>query len=111
MPDRDGYPTDAELDRVRTWTIKSNADCDALLEFVRSIWRNADWGIRRSGHAWYVSTGGWSGNEDVIGELRGNVVFWISYWVLSRRGGHYIFAPSNWELPRCEAREPDTRPT
>ena len=40
---------------------------------------------------WHVSTGGWSGHEDVISALRDNLMFWMLSWVSSTRGGHYVF--------------------
>ena len=39
----------------------------------------------------YISTGGWSGNEDLIGAMQNNAMLWIMTWVSSRRGGHYTF--------------------
>jgi len=39
-----------------------------------------------------VSTGGWSGNEELIGAMRMNFILWSQWWWSSRRGGHYVFA-------------------
>ena len=97
MPDQDGYPTKEELDRIRAW---DPADGPGLLEFVRSIWWSADWGwstgkiIERDQATiccHYVSTGGWSGNEEIIEVLRNHRLWWGTHWYSTRRGGHYEF--------------------
>jgi len=46
-------------------------------------------------HVWTVSSGGWSGCEDVIGALGENTVFWLMCWRSSRRGGHFEFETKN----------------
>lgn len=38
----------------------------------------------------YMATGGWSGNEDIIGALK-NTFFWMRYWYSSVRGGGFTF--------------------
>ncbi len=43
----------------------------------------------------FLSTGGWSDNEEVISSMKENRVFWLSSWVQSRRGGHYVFERKN----------------
>jgi len=54
----------------------------------------SDWAISIKGkrilHFEY-HTGGWSGNEDVIGALKNNLLFWPMFWQKSTRGGHYFF--------------------
>jgi hypothetical protein len=90
------YPTENELEQVRSllrddFSPKSLID---FLEFLRSIWWNAEWGFRLSGKKvlkLHLSTGGWSGNEDIIEALMENFIFWSIGWVSARRGGHYEF--------------------
>ena len=103
MPDRGGYPTAAELRRIRRWPVVTGADCTALLAFVRECWWNAEWGwtvavrLRRetiggTPYRYYqISTGGWSGNEDILAALDKNVMFQMLCFYSIRRGGHYVF--------------------
>ncbi len=86
------YPTDEELAKVREWDT-TNGDWHEFMDYVEEIWWMPDWGWRRKGDVYYVSTGGWSGNEDIVAEMQHNMMFWVMYWYSSRRGGHYIFAP------------------
>ncbi len=98
MPDQDGYPTGEELTRIQTWT--PFMDYVGLMAFVKSIWWCADWGWHESpyidgaetGTEYRISTGGWSGNEEIIRELKGKPTgFWSTCWQQTRRGGHYTF--------------------
>lgn len=91
MPDQDGYPTPSELRKVKKWSSDPHFDFMALMEFVRSIWWCSDWGFTRNGRTFRVSTGGWSGNEQIITALESNWIFWSLCWVSSKRGGHYVF--------------------
>lgn len=85
--DEDGYPDDEELKRIAEWP---HDDWAALLEFVRELWTYQDrWTVE--GDRLSVSTGGWSGNEDMIRALRENRVFWAICWESSRRGGYHTF--------------------
>jgi hypothetical protein len=85
----DGYPTEAALECVRKWSYKDPA---GMLAFVRSLWAYAECGYWSQQDAIYeVSTAGWSGNEDLIGAMRANRMFWTLCWLSSRRGGHYEF--------------------
>lgn len=82
------YPNDDELRRVREWP---PTDLSGLMDFVRSIWWQPDWGWNQVGENYRISTGGWSGNEELIEALKGNTMFWMLCWQSSRRGGHYEF--------------------
>lgn len=85
--DADGYPEDDELDKISEWPY---TDCAGLLEYARSLWRYPEyWNVAEDLHK--VSTGGWSGNESIIGAMMKNRMFWQLAWQSSRRGGHYEF--------------------
>ena len=85
MPD---YPTEDELARVRAWPID---DPRGWLEYCRSLWAYPDyWPEDDLAHA---STGGWSGNEEIIGAMQDAHfgILWHMVWEQTRRGGHYTF--------------------
>lgn len=90
------YPSPQELQQIRDWAIE---DPDGWFRFVRSIWWAPDWGWREESidddlgrpiRRYSISTGGWSGNEDIIEAMQRNFL-WRITWQQSRRGGHYIF--------------------
>jgi hypothetical protein len=88
------YPTDEELERIKNWPM---ADPMGWLDYCASIWH---WGkdyAYREGDIYYFHTGGWSGNEDIIGAMREtqNGILWMLMWSQSNRGGHYIFSHIN----------------
>jgi len=84
--DRDGYPTEETLQAIREW----KEDWRALFSFLCEAWEYPDrW--RRGGDTYAISTGGWSGNEELIDALRDNAAAWSSCFVSEARGGHYVF--------------------
>lgn len=91
MPE-DGYPTEDELQRIRAWDAH---DPSGLLEFVRGCWTWADTHFKQEGNAYTLSTGGWSGNEDLLAALQQNAVFWLLCWKSSHRGGRFEFEIPN----------------
>jgi hypothetical protein len=99
--DRDGYPTEETLERIRTWEIKTNADFAAVMDFAGRAWSypqywecdpaftEPDW--PRPCRQYVFSTGGWSGNEDIVSAIEANQVLQaIGAWSW-RRGGHYEY--------------------
>lgn len=99
MSERDDeYPTDEELERIMGWPL---ADAAGMLDFIRPLWWCGDWGWSRTGKWLHLSTGGWSGNEDIIAAMQKNTMFWMFCWEASRRGGHYKFDLSR--LPQSAA--------
>lgn len=100
MFDQYGYPTDETLDKIRTWDARNPNSLNSLFAFIEECWSYPEYwetsnrGFRRE---YTVSTGGWSGNEDLIEALKENMVAWAFSWDQSRRGGHYIFlgGPAN----------------
>ena len=83
-------PTDDELKRIETYDLLTRP-LQGLIDLVTSLW----WGNPKCegvhGGTWYLATGGWSGNEAVIGALHANHLFWSLYWRRSERGGAYWF--------------------
>jgi hypothetical protein len=99
----DPYPTEAALTRIRDWKIETLEGGWALADFVESLWwpnygtnpkqPPGGWrGWHRTGdHGLSISTGGWSGNEELVGAMQANTMFWTLYAESWRVGGHYTF--------------------
>lgn len=94
----DPYPTEEELDKVEKWDYQLGFA--PLLEYVKSLWWAPDWGWEQKGNRYYISTAGWSGNEDLIAALQANFMFWSACWQSSRVGGHYRFRIPKWAIPK-----------
>jgi hypothetical protein len=83
------YPTEEELKSIAEWNYNN---FDELMEYIRELWEFADQGYwKQDGSTYFLSTGGWSGNEDIIHALHENLMFWSLCWHESKRGGHYKF--------------------
>lgn len=107
----DGYPTEKALEKIRSWEMAEGKipqrSFHGLMDFVQEIWH---WGERqysqhrifdsldREAIEYKFSTGGWSGNEDIVGALQDNQIFWMLCWYSSRVGGHYVFRVRNEEI-------------
>lgn len=99
--DSDGYPTDEALERIKEWGHDEKVgDHFALMAFIKTFWWYPDWGWAEDDYKdevygnvrrFRISTGGWSGNESIIGAMHENFVFWSMCWHSSRRGGHWEF--------------------
>lgn len=92
--DNNGYPDQEELDRVRKWKIESWQNALDLVEYIEGLWRwKEHCDLQETGpglRELILSTGGWSGNEDII-EALADSMFWTLFWRQSSRGGHYVF--------------------
>ena len=93
MLDENGYPDEASLKEIKEWDIFSQG-ISGLLDLIGENTNWADRQIYITGERvirFEYSTGGWSGNEDVIDALHHNFIFWSMFWEKSIRGGHYYF--------------------
>lgn len=98
--DAEDYPTEETLERIATWEIITNADCEAAMDFAGAAWKYDAWQKERnwSDALWpnpqvrYVfSTCGWSGNESIVAAIEKNMILqMIGAWSW-RRGGHYEY--------------------
>jgi hypothetical protein len=86
------YPTEEELSTIENYDVVKDG-VFGLLELVNSLWVFPDYYIVKGKNVLKVElhTGGWSGNEDIIGALMNNTMFWTLCWEKSVRGGHYYF--------------------
>ena len=89
--DEDGYPTEEALEKIENWDCK---DFDGLINFIKDIWWY-QYGWDDDSMIVKMSTGGWSGNEDIIRSMKNNIMWWSLYWFSSKRGGHYVFERRN----------------
>lgn len=89
MSDDDRYPTEENLERIKTWP--HGGDYAELMDYVRGCWWMPSWGWKQDGRTYRLATGGWSGNEDLINAMSENAVFWSLCWLSARRGGGYDF--------------------
>ncbi len=88
------YPTDADLSALRTLANDVlTAGFAPLLAHLQAIWWQPKHGIVWSPEsgALELHTGGWSGNEEIMGVLR-ETLFWSVSWREIKRGGHYYLA-------------------
>lgn len=101
----DGYPTDIELWRIEMWGQDEKLSRTMFIEqiaYVRERWQYADVGYwqtetdKDGGIFYAISTGGWSGNESLMGALRDSY-FGMFCFESHFRGGHYTFKLKAWK--------------
>lgn len=96
--DDEGYPTDEYLEFIRSYTDETMPIVEFIEEILANNWWMPDWGFKfrrkyRGRRTLELHTGGWSGNEDIIDAIIGNVYlthFKMRY-VKWTTGGHYYF--------------------
>ena len=81
------YPEDEELETIRKWDA---SDLRGLMDYVSKLWTYPEH-IEHEGNTYRLHTLGWSGNEEIIGAVQDNAVWWLMWWHSSERGGHYEF--------------------
>lgn len=110
LDDEGMYPTEESLKAIEDWDVIG--DGIGMFDAIARIWQYGSWGWReredRDGSRHYeVSTGGWSGNEEILQALEKN--FAMSFFMEShKRGGHYHFViPPSFQRkesgPECPA--------
>ena len=93
--DSDGYPLEETLTKIEQWDVSGDGKCKELLDFVETVWWMPSWGWKEDDGHYSISTGGGSGDEDLITALQKNFLFWSLCWQASERGGHFLFELSN----------------
>lgn len=90
--DRDGYPTEDTLEVISKW----KDTYPRWIEYIKAAWmwpamireEESDDVFNKGQVVLKLSTGGWSGNEEIIAAMRENL-YWFIFWRNSKRGGHY----------------------
>jgi hypothetical protein len=85
------YPLEVELKAIRDWN--KYKDLKGWMDAIKAIWHWPEFVAQKDKECYELHTGGWSGNEDIIGAMKENQMMWVLYWKQSTRGGHYIFEP------------------
>ena len=87
----DGYPTEEFLKQIAeaqyTVGFEKIIDFALLGHTYENYWDKAR---DEDGITYEISTGGWSGNEDIVRALQKNTLLWSMCWESSRRGGHHV---------------------
>lgn len=88
------YPSEEQLTIIKNWKPdghwKGREPWLPLLRIVADAW-NCDMGrVVESENMFTFITGGWSGNEDIIGALSDNFTAWNMLWISSHRGGKFV---------------------
>ena len=101
----EGYPTEIELQRIKHWNDDdklTRGSLIGLMEYTRARWKYADMGywqqeLDKDGTVFYsISTGGWSGNEELMAAIHESMVWFICF-ESHFRGGHYTFTIKPWK--------------
>lgn len=100
--DDEGYPTSESLDYIKNWSVMiglyddmlkngqffGKEKYDMLISYLEELW----WGdlIYYEDGLLELHTGGWSGNEEIISELK-HTDMWMHKFRCNESGGHYFF--------------------
>ncbi len=96
MSDDDTYPSEGLLEAISQWSGDLfHGGLHRWFDLAHDLWWAPEWGWKRDGDNYEISTGGWSGNEAVIDAMMENAIAWNLTWVQSRRGGHFLFEVPN----------------
>lgn len=83
------YLNNKLLEMIKKWDVVKNG-IHPLVDLIIDNWHWEDY-VSLKGNILKLSTGGWSGNEEIINVLRENFGFWHTCWIKTERGGHYTF--------------------
>ena len=89
------YPTEEQLEKITAWPA---LEFYGLMEYIKPIWMYADsnYWTKENGE-YHISTGGWSGNEEIIEAMQQNYIWWATFWQSAERGGHFKFRDTRGE--------------
>ena len=86
--------TSTELTYLRKFDVV-NGNIEIFIDKIIHLWDQTCGSVKRRGCWFELHTGGWSDNEEIMGNISKNHMFWYMYWHKSVRGGHYYFKIKN----------------
>lgn len=90
----DDYPDEETLKKIREFDfgdkLQNSPDFFRLI-YDNWLYHDTCWRYDIEKDCLQISTGGWSGNEDIIEAMKDNFQFWLFFWYQARAGGHYWF--------------------
>lgn len=118
--DEDGYPTDEALDYIKNWGLQwrqmeeptvgkyfgTEENYGHLVDYLKAIWWMAEDAIEYKDGLLELHTYGWSGNEDIIAQLK-DTNLWLLKLRAQQSGGHYYFkidseAEEDWHIVKSK---------
>lgn len=87
------YPTEEQLAEIQNWDCITYMGAVKLAEYICALWHYGEPYCSIRGKYVKVlklSTGGWSGNEDIMAALNKNFLF-RRYFYSLHAGGHYVY--------------------
>ena len=101
--DGDGYPTEEALDYIKNWGLQwrqlekpkqgeffGKNKYEELISYIKDLWWYGDDGVVYEDGLLELHTMGWSGNEEIIAELK-HTDLWLTKFRAKSAGGHYFF--------------------
>lgn len=96
MLDKNGYPTDEYLEKI-----KDAPSLDEALTLVQDAWHWPEYAKCPRPGIWAFATGGWSGNEDLLEALGHNPCFILSTKI-TLQGGLLVVASQSAAEPEIQ---------
>lgn len=99
LTDGDGYPTQSLLVFIELYNPTEAKPISWFVQLIIAAWWPGDgYGTRakrpyRQRQRLHLSTGGWSGNEEIISAIHANTMLCAAHFtpLAWRRGGHYQY--------------------
>lgn len=105
LHDEHGYPTNEALDYIKNWAVIHGQKFgdntkvgeffgkdkhEELISYIKDLWWYGDDGVVYEDGLLELHTMGWSGNEEIIAELK-DTDLWLTKFKAKSAGGHYFF--------------------
>ena len=103
LHDEHGYPTNDALDYIKNWGLQcrqlekpkqgeffGKGKHEELISYIKDLWWYGDDGVVYEDGLLELHTMGWSGNEEIIAELK-DTDLWLTKFQAKSAGGHYFF--------------------
>jgi hypothetical protein len=91
----DEYPDDEQILAIQKWQPMGQWSGSRpwlpILQLMSDAWNHDMGRVKQDGDVWTFCTGGWSGNEEIIGAIHKNFSAHSMLWIASFRGGKFVY--------------------